>query len=413
MHRRLSFPLIQGLAFSQHSFRLLLYLEWMLLGITLLLQLRPSRHSFETAPLFLSVPILIGFGLMGLRLPSRPTWLKVLYTGLEFVLLYLTFRLDPRTGFFPLLGLVIVIRSCLIFAQPGRLLVSGLVYLVFLLIQFLGLPAPRPRPGPMAESVASIILTLKLTTAITFGLTLWFILLLVNALLSERQSREKLLLAYDQLRQYALRIEDQATLQERNRIAREIHDALGHTLTAQSIQLENALLFLPAEAQKSASFLQEARQLGSRALQEVRRSIATLRSNPLQGQSLETAIATAITQLEQTTGIQPQCKITLADPLPTEISTALYRIIQEALTNIYKHSGATAMGLELKTDRHQVQLQIQDNGQGFDPEGNTTGFGLQGMRERTLALGGDFQLFSQPGQGCQLLISMPLPKLAL
>ncbi len=194
---------------------------------------------------------------MGLKLPTGKTLEKVLYTGLEFGLLFLTFLLDRRPDFFPLIGLIIVIRSCLIFEQIGRLVVAGQVFIAFLLMLFLRSPAPRPpRFRPIPESIASTILTLKLNAAVTFGLTLLFILLLVNALLAERQSREKLLLANEQLRQYALRIEDQATLQERNRIASEIHDALGHTLTAQSIQLENALLFLPPDAEKTASFLQ-------------------------------------------------------------------------------------------------------------------------------------------------------------
>jgi signal transduction histidine kinase len=332
---------------------------------------------------------------------------------LEFALLYWTVLLDRRTGFFPLLGLIIVIRSCLIFPQIGRLIVSGLVYLVFLLIQFLG-PAPRPpRHLAMSESFANTILTLKINTSVTFGLALWFILLLVNALLAERQSREKLMLANNQLRQYALRIEDQATLQERNRIAREIHDALGHALTAQSIQLENALLFLPPDAEKTKSFLQEAQQLGARALQEVRRSISTLRSNPLQGQSLAAAIAKSIAEFRQTTGIKPDCTIELPDPISSEISTAIYRITQEALTNIAKHSFATEVSLRLQERHDAIHLQINDNGKGFAPERNTTGFGLQGMRERTVALGGQFLVFSQPGGGCRITVSIPLPKLAL
>lgn len=239
-----------------------------------------------------------------------------------------------------------------------------------------------------------------------------FILLLVNALLAERQSREELLLAHDQLRRYALRIEDQATLQERNRIAREIHDALGHALTAQSIQLENALLFLPPDAEKTKSFLREAQQLGSRALQEVRRSISTLRSNPLQGQSLEVAIAKAVTEFSQTTGITPNCTVQLSQPIPIEISTALYRILQESLTNIYKYSAATQVSIHIQ-DLDAIRFQIDDNGQGFDPERNTTGFGLQGMRERTAALGGQFFLTSQPGKGCRITVSIPLPRLAL
>jgi signal transduction histidine kinase len=216
-----------------HSFRLILYLEWILLGLAFLLEIRPTRFGIDATARMLVTLILIGFGLMGLRLPTKRTRNKVLYTALQIVLLIVTFWLDRRTGFFPLLGLIIVIRSCLIFQQAGRLMVAGLVFIASLLMLFLGMPPPsRPRPGIPSEAIANTILTLNINTAITFGLTLLFILLLVNALLAERQSREKLLLANEQLRQYALRIEDQATLQERNRIAREIHDALGHALTA-------------------------------------------------------------------------------------------------------------------------------------------------------------------------------------
>ncbi len=353
------------------------------------------------------------FGLMGLKLPTKKTRDKVLYTGLEFGLLFLAFLLDSRPDFFPLVSLIILIRSCLIFEQVGRLIVAGLVFIAFLVTLFVRSAPHRPRHGPIPESIASTILTLKLNAAVTFGLALLFILLLVNALLAERQSREKLLLANERLRQYALRIEDQATLQERNRIAREIHDALGHALTAQSIQLENAQLFLPPNAEKTASFLQEAKQLGSRALQEVRRSISTLRADPLQGQSLEVAIAKAVNEFRQTSGILPDSMIQVSQPIPAEISTALYRIIQESLTNIYKHSAATQVSIHLRESPEAIQLQINDNGQGFNPERNTTGFGLQGMRERTAALGGQFFLVSQPGKGCRITVSIPLPRLPL
>jgi signal transduction histidine kinase len=395
-----------------HSFRLILYLEWILLGLAFLLEIRPTRFRIDATAQILVTLILIGFGLMGLRLPTGRTGNKVLYTVMELVLLVVTFWLDRRTGFFPLLGLIIVIRSCLIFQQAGRLLVAGLVFIASLLMLFLGMPQPprRPRPGIPSEAIANTILTLNINTAITFGLTLLFILLLVNALLAERQSREKLSLANEQLRQYALRIEDQATLQERNRIAREIHDALGHALTAQSIQLENALLFLPPNAEKTKSFLRESQRLGAKALQEVRRSIATLRSNPLQGRSLEDAMAASVAEFQSTTGIAPNYTLQLSQPIPSEISTALYRILQESLTNISKHSAATEVSIHLQQRRDSIHLQIADDGQGFDPERNTTGFGLQGMRERTTALGGQFLLSSQPGQGCRINVSIPLPK---
>lgn len=376
------------------------------------MEIRPARFGINTIDQMLVILILLWFGLMGLKPPTQKTRHKVLYTALELGLLGLTFWLDRRTGFFPLLGLIIVIRSCLIFQQAGRLIVAALVFISSVLMLFWGMPAPpaKPRQSASSESIANTILTLNINTAIAFGLTLLFILLLVNALLAERQSREKLLLANEQLRSYALRIEDQATLQERNRIAREIHDALGHALTAQSIQIENALLFLPPEAEKTHSFLKEAQRLGARALQEVRRSIATLRSNPLQGRSLEAAINVAIAEFQTTTGITPALLLQVSQPISIEISTAVYRIIQESLTNISKHSAATQVSLHLQQNYNKIHLQIVDNGKGFDPTRNTTGFGLQGMRERTAALGGQFLLTSQPLQGCRIAISIPLPQ---
>ncbi|MBD0268823.1 MAG: sensor histidine kinase [Cyanobacteria bacterium Co-bin8] len=408
MHRRWLFP--------NHSFRLMLYLEWILLGIMLLGEIRPTPHAVTGKwGLLSSVLILASFGLMGLKLPRENSLSKVLYTAAEFGLLFLAFELNRRTAFFPLLGLIIVMRSCLIFPQAGRLTVAVGVFGAFLLMLFQPMPMapPPPRRLPPPELLTQTIFTLKLNTAVTFGLTLLFTLLLINTLLSERQSREKLLQANVQLRQYALRIEDQATLQERNRIAREIHDALGHTLTAQSIQLENAQLFLPTDAGKTAAFLQEAQRLGARALQEVRRSVSMLRADPLRGQSLEDAIASSLKEFQQTTGIAPAYTLALTRPLPAEFRAAFYRILQESLTNIYRHSQADQVSIQLLEQGEIVQLQINDNGQGFDPEGNSTGFGLQGMRERTLALGGQFQLFSQPGQGCQITVRLPLPGIVL
>jgi signal transduction histidine kinase len=86
----------------------------------------------------------------------------------------------------------------------------------------------------------------------------------------------------------------------------------------------------------------------------------------------------------------------------------LYRIIQEALTNISKHSQATSVCLRLKETEQIIQLTIDDNGRGFDPKANTTSFGLQSMRERTEALNGNFRLTSKPHQGCQIKVEIPL-----
>lgn len=244
--------------------------------------------------------------------------------------------------------------------------------------------------------------------AVLFGLSLVFVLLLMNAVLSERESRDKLATANEKLRQYALKIENQATLEERNRIAREIHDSLGHSLTALNLQLETALKLSKSDIPRAMAFLATAKELGSKALQDVRQSVSTMRFHPLQGQSLEQVIYGLAADFQRSNGILPHCQISVISPLSMEISTSIYRIIQESLTNISKYAQATEIKLELTTTLKNLKLIIQDNGQGFDLGQNTTGFGLQSMRDRILALGGEFEINTHPDTGCQIIIQVPL-----
>jgi signal transduction histidine kinase len=233
----------------------------------------------------------------------------------------------------------------------------------------------------------------------------------MNSMVAERQSREKLAIANEKLRQYALRIENQAILQERNRIARDIHDSLGHSLTALNIQLETALKLWQSNPDKAKTFLARAKELGSLSLQEVRQSVSTMRSGPVQGRPLEEAIANLAEDLQRLTGISPTCSLLLTRPLPDELHTAVYRIVQESLTNICKYAQATEVKIQLQATTDKLDLIIQDNGRGFNVETNTTGFGLQGMRERTLALGGQLLIDSKPGAGCRISAYFPLPQL--
>ncbi len=399
---------------QSHSFRLLLYLEWLLLGMSVLTEVLPAPHHQSTQFPLLIILAIAGFGAMGLRLPTGKPISKVLYTSLEFGLVLLPIFLDSRAGIrcFPLLCFIVVIRSCLIFRPRGRLIVAGVAFMSFLLALFLRVRVEGREPPPMVqEQLKFTFLLLKLNFALSFGLALVFVLLLINALLVERQSREKLTLANEQLRQYALRIKDQVTLQERNRIARDIHDSLGHSLTALNIQLEGALKLWQANPVRAQTFLTEAKRLGSTALQEVRQSVSTLRSDPLQGQSLEDAIASLVKEAYRATGVLPDYSINLLYPLPVEVSTTVYRIVQEALTNICKHAAATEVQIQLGVTTTALSLVIQDNGRGFRLDQNTTGFGIQGMRERAVALGGQFDIESQPAAGCRISAHFPLMRL--
>jgi signal transduction histidine kinase len=396
--------------------KLLLNLEWLLLGVSALTMLLTG--SLMDSMGFVLLGLLGVAALAGMRLkwPTKTLSCKILYTALELgFLLWLT-AVESAPPIMPMLGLVIVIRGCQMFDLTGRLLVTFATFATFslTLLQRNSLPTvlvkmlEQEATKSSITSLNSALLPIKLSAALSFGLALVLVMLLVNALLEERQSRLKLTTAIDRLRQYSLRIEDQSALQERNRIAREIHDSLGHTLTAQSIQLDSALLLQNSNRQEASVFLQEAKQLCKQALQEVRQSVATLRTDPLQGKSLEHLVEPLIQEFQATTAIEPTCTLSLTQSLPREVISAYYRVLQEALTNIIRHSAASEVILSLVIRDRLLHLQIQDNGKGFNPDQNSTGFGIQGMKERIAALGGQFKLSSSAGEGCLIDVKILL-----
>lgn len=398
------------LEISKHPIRFLLYLEWILLGVlalteSLMFPFRPLPRS----PL-LNLVCLALFGVMGLKLPRDKQFNKVIYTGVEIGLILLA-SLVGKIRLLPLMLIIMVIRNCLIFERQSRLIITGFAFVLFLLREMnrfqYRILKPYPPVRPPHWMGPERLIFILLSSTVVFGLVLVFLQLLVDALLAERRSREKLAQANDQLRRYASRIEDMATLQERNRIAREIHDSMGHSLTVFNLHLEAALKLLELDPAEAKEFLLEAKQLAATTLKEVRQSVATLRSDPLQGQSLADAIASLTEDFQKSTGVSPICQINLSPAVTPEVKTAIYRIVQEALTNIYKYASATEVNIQIWIDTH-LQLIIQDNGRGFNVNQNTTGFGLQGMRERTQALGGSFKIVTAPGQGCQIIANFPL-----
>jgi signal transduction histidine kinase len=246
------------------------------------------------------------------------------------------------------------------------------------------------------------ILTFQIYSVLYFCLILIVTLLLVRVFLAEQKNRQELAIANQQLRNYALQIENQATLQERSRIAREIHDSLGHTLTAQSIVLQNTQVFFESAPNQAKEFLAEAIELGRRGLQDVRQSITALRQNPVQSKGFEGAIADLVEDFQQATGLQPIVEINVAQTVSPKIAIAIYRIVQEALTNIQKHSGASQAQINIRSTAREVVVTIADNGQGCDLTAPIAGFGWQGMRERTAELGGTLKITSPRRQGCQI-----------
>lgn len=388
---------------------LLLQIELVLLAASAIVQV-----LFHTANLRTGFPIvnLIGltiFGAMRFIFPDR--WIsKLLYTIAEFgLLLLLTFVGDIPSP--ALLYVVLAIRNCLLLAGQDRTqrrwrsIVTALAFVFCILGQSHRLWAVRPFVTIPPEQLGSVWIGLT----IVFGLVFLFLQLLVDAVLAECKGQEQLAQANSQLRQYALQMEELATVRERNRIARDIHDSLGHSLTVFNIHISAALRLFHTDPAEAESLLVEVKQLGTQALQEVRESVSLLRTDPWQGRSLVEAIESLISEFQRTTGVAPTYNLAIDRPLSTELNYTIYRLVQESLTNICKHGAATEVAIGIHQTATEIQAIVQDNGKGFDLDRHPVGFGLQGMQERTLALAGELKVKTAPGRGCHIQAIFPLP----
>lgn len=237
-----------------------------------------------------------------------------------------------------------------------------------------------------------------------------------NALLQEQAQEREQVLA-ELLRQVV-----GAQEAERQRIARELHDATGQSLTAISLGLrgvENYLVQATPHDDPRVLIHQvkELRSFGQNALGELRNLISDLRPPQLDDLGLAAALRWYVQAYEQRRGLAVQLRVEGDDSrLPAEYSTVLFRIAQEALTNIAKHAAASHVEISLEVGAHAVQLDVRDNGRGFDPDlvarletERQGGWGLVGIRERALLLGGSCRIDTAPGAGTQLQVLVPLP----
>jgi signal transduction histidine kinase len=280
---------------------------------------------------------------------------------------------------------------------------------------------PRWRWPVYAGLLAAIVLPiLRYSTvetawmnAIIIATGIFFVVLTSQIRMNEQRAREKaehlarqLEIANRRLVEYAAQAEELAAVQERNRLAREVHDNIGHYLTIVNVQIEAARVLMASDSQRALDALEKAQAMARKGLSSVRESVAALRVSPVENRSLEEAISELVNEAE-VTGLTAQIEI-LGKPrtLDGKVALALYRAAQEGLTNVRKHACASHIDVELDySQASSVRLTVRDDGAGAVD--TSSGFGLVGMRERILLLGGDFRIETQPGKGFYLEVILP------
>lgn len=211
--------------------------------------------------------------------------------------------------------------------------------------------------------------------------------------------------ANEKLRTYAEQVEELATLTERNRLAREIHDGLGHYLTVVNVQIEAAIAVMGSDRERSLDGLRKAQALAKQGLSEVRRSVTALRGSDGERRTLMDSLKSLFEEC-RASGLDTEFQVKgTPRELSSSVELALYRAAQEGLTNVRKHSQARTANVTLDYSNEHVRLVVHDDGIGATEP--TKGFGLVGMHERVQLLGGEVRIATAANEGFTLEVGLP------
>lgn len=367
----------------------------------------PPRGGLSWEYLAQLTALLLGLVLVDQTAPrdGAPAWRGLLWLGAELVLCWLVVHLHGTLIRPALIYLLPASRALQMFGEHRGLALSLAVWLAY------GINVGRDAwPDRLAEYFPNYLSFFLAPYVVAVVLTL--------ATLRQAADRrrvqglyDELRVAHEQLQELHEQAREAAVAEERNRLAREIHDSLAHYLTVIAVQLEAAEKLGTDRREEALESVRRSRRLAVECLQEVRRSVAALRATTLEELSLPRAIGKLADEFAESTGIAVELDVALPDDvrLPPETALALYRAAQEGLTNAHRHARARAVCLSLAARDGTVELTVRDDGIG-PAAGDAVdhgGFGLLGLRERVELLGGRIHFGPASAGGSSLAVTLP------
>jgi signal transduction histidine kinase len=251
----------------------------------------------------------------------------------------------------------------------------------------------------------SVVLQIAMGSAILLAIGCFLYILKI-----ERQNKrryEQIVEARAELERLSARMVA-AQEEERRSISRELHDEIGQTLSAVLVDAANLANRIPPEDAVAQRYLESIRTLADSSVNSIRNIALLLRPSMLDDLGLIPALEWQAREVSRRSGIK--VKVTdenVPESLPDAVRTGIYRIVQEALHNIARHSGAKNANITVRHEQDSIILSVEDDGSGFDPK-RTRGLGLVGMEERVKQLGGRMDVQSSPGKGTRLRVTLPL-----
>lgn len=377
--------------------------EWIII-LADLISVNLGSNPFVTRPYLLLVNNVFSAIFLSLSFVfpiNRPMWQRKAYIAIEISLISTALLFGNR---FDLLKCFIWAKACFLLRRRDAIIAIVFTAAVDLLA------TPWTAPELIVDTQAfleqidpvSTILLNKLKAYVSIG---FFVTLFMFLLVAESKSRKKA----EALTQ---EVEILATVVERNRIARDIHDSLGHTLTTLGVQLELAQKLHGINSTKATQALKNAQQLASQSLIEVRNTVSAIRSENF---NLDRALNSLVNQFQRDLKatrqrnrlFEIQMELDLP-PIPLPTSHQIYCIVKEALHNVQKHSQAERVTIKSKTNSQDIVLEIADNGIGFDSQTVTSGMGLQGMLERSQLINGQLKIDTARQKGTRIQLTIPV-----
>lgn len=276
--------------------------------------------------------------------------------------------------------------------NPMLLLIVATSLLSYVLAEFARFAWGFDDPRPVTHAIVRMILY------VVIGL------IVLGIVASQRRLQAALAQKNEQIAAYALRMEELAVTQERNRLARELHDTLAHSLSAVEVQLKVIAALLEADPAAARQQVAETQTLAREGLREARRALHDLRASPIEEFGLMLALRRLCERAAERGGLEAQIALPQQVPcLSSAQQQQLYRIAEEALNNVVRHARARRFTLALSQRGPALSLRIHDDGVGFDaaavPE---TRFGVRGMAERAALINAALTVTSAPGAGTNL-----------
>ncbi len=300
--------------------------------------------------------------------------------------------LETMSGTVIVLSLAFVLRNAELLAPVRAACISGVALGALLLTMLVAALAQGQRWDTILTSLVALGMAIGMSGA------------LASFAANERRASLELRAAHEELRLYAERAAQTAAERERARIAADLHDAIGHSLTALNVQLQSAIRMRTDQPSLADELLDGALELGEEALASVRETVSQLREDPLERDPLDRVLRRVLARHERAgapniiADIEP-CR------LDVETSTAFARIAEEAIVNTIKHAGAACVRVNLfSRGESAVRLEIVDDGYGFEPREQASGHGLSIMRERARSVNLAFALESSPGRGTRVVL---------